>query len=212
MNNPLNGFIPQERQPRNLSKLEPGVYHMTIERVIITDDNSLINGEPMTNVDSLKCWTDTNPVVYVYMVSPSGVLHYRLYWFGYKKWNDILRDPKYNSEIEKYRMPHNSACRPYAINKETNERIIDEALSQFCRNLLEEFVTAAGTPGQELTAMIGHDIWLEIADEFRSGNKYQKVVQVSDKEIIPSRKQQSSRAAAQPIRISDAELNNTWTM
>lgn len=213
--NPFDGFIPQERQPRNLNQLTAGVYQVVIERVVVTDDNSLINGEPINNVQNKKDWVDVNPVLYLYLVAPEGVFHYRFYWYGYKKWCDILKDPKYNKEIEKYRPPYQNACRQYAIVRDTNTRIEDEQASAHCRKLMEEFATAAGcaatkdNPGKPINEWQGHSLYIELVDQYRDGGQYMKLLQVSDK---PIQARQRSGNAAQPIRVNPDQLDKTWTM
>ena len=206
--NPFENFVPQEQQPRNLTLLEAGVHHVKIERVIITDDQSLINGEPINNVEKKRCWSDVNPVLYLYLIADGGVFHYRFYWNGYMKWADAMKNPKYNSRMDLYRMPYAAGTRPYLIEKETNCRVRDEEASIYCLQLIQEFATATGCVGKNPADWVGHELYIELIDKWADGGRYKKLLQVSDKPIKP--RQVNRGPAPQAISLSAADLDKTW--
>ena len=167
-------FVPETRQPRNLSLLEAGQHLVTIERREFENDH-IESDEP--NLD--RDWDDKNEVLYLYLTSPAGVFHLRYYVWGHWKYQDIVKDSAHRNEIQFYRRSANKA-REYAIDTRTNKRIINSNASKFAQNLIHELCTAAGNGvACSLDDIRDKQIWIELVPEYVNGKKKMKVLQVA---------------------------------
>lgn len=181
--NPLEAFQTKEVTPVSMNQLEAGVYKVKVAKVQITTDALVAQGETTADIQEQKDWLDENPVIYVLLASEQGIHHHRLYYYAYKKWNDLVKDPAYAKTIHKYRCTTVRNAREYAIERETNHRIIDTKMSQFTQDLINMFATACHKVGERITEWEGAELWIEIKREFKFGKWRYKVVQFSDTEI-----------------------------
>ena len=148
-------YQPKDVELSNLSQLAPGQYLVTVKKVVFTDDRSTIAGEPATDYYNERDWDDPNPALYVYMVCADGILHHRFYWNGYLKFDELPKLKEYRDRIGGFRAPKSSDVRQYAINKETNCRVMDTRKSDYARNQLDQFCKAAGVTGKDLYELSG---------------------------------------------------------
>lgn len=179
MNNPLEDYITSEQKPQLLNDLI-GIHRVKVARVLIIDDVTAIDGEPRANLQDHRDWNDVNPVMYAYLTGEGGVHHARFYWYGYFKYKELLRNPKYASRIDEFRLPSSSDMTSYAINKATGNREINEEASAYCRKLIDQFATACGKPGQKLQELVGCELFVEVREKIIGSKRVLKIVQMSD--------------------------------
>ena len=179
MENPFMTYVPQDCELSNLSQLGPGQYLVEVKKVAFTDDRSTIAGEPTSNYNDERDWDDPNPALYVYMTCAKGILHHRFYWNGYLKFDELSKLRDYRDRIGEFRSPRSASVRQYAINKQTNSRVIDARKSDYARNQLDQFCKAAGITGKDLYDLEDKQLWIEIIHENKFGKKFNKILQVS---------------------------------
>ena len=180
--NPFLSFVAEEQQPTVNDQMPEGNHLVTIAEVIVTTDKRVVEGETPDNVVEEKDWVDLNPVLYVLLKGEQGLHHLRLYFNGYKKYPDLIADKRYASQLENYRQTSCLNVRNYAIDKHTNERVIDERLSKYAQDLIHQFATAAGCVGKKPTEWLDAQLWVQIRKEFKFGKWRYSVAQVSFKD------------------------------
>jgi hypothetical protein len=166
-------FEPQTVEIRCVDQLQAGQYLMTIEKVVFETDKI----EDSTSI--VRDWRDENEVMYVYLTSPEGVFHHRMYAWGYWKYTDILLDPGHRNELSYIRRSVNPA-REYAIDTRTECRIVSDRNTKYAQRMINEFITAAGG-GQacKISELEGKKLWIELVPERIAGKVRMKLLQVS---------------------------------
>lgn len=113
--------------------LDQGRYDVNINRaVIITDRCKNLNGERKT-AEELKTkgvdWTDERKVLAIVFTCKSGVITERFRDFGFARFDDLEdKEGHFKSAYEE----------PYAINTETNERVVCPIKSENASNILNQ--------------------------------------------------------------------------
>ena len=154
-------YQPKTRQPQNMEKLGPGCHLVKVGFVKIETDKT-------ENPD--RDWNDVNQVIHAYLYNEDGIFNYYMYVNGYKKFEALVHDGRYRKELFNYRKPKSANVNQFAIDKRTNERVVDEFNSERAQEIIDEFATAVGNgnaiPFEE---MRGKELWIEIKQEFKFG-------------------------------------------
>ena len=193
-----NAFMTMQavtKQPRNLDLLEAGQYLVTVEDIAYETDK--------VDDDAERDWDDVNDVLRLFLVHADGVHHQRFYWWGYWKYNDLLKEPKFQSELKFYRKTACDKSREYAIDTRTNKRVPCEKNSKFAQDLVHEFCTAAGNgtavPIEELK---GKQLWIELVEENVFGKKRMKLLRVASESTGFKTKPRGQSGLVMPESIS----------
>lgn len=176
----LRDYVPGFREPRNLDLLTSGQHLMTVEKMEIQSDRI------DTPEAAARDWTDENDVLYLFLTCAIGVYHLRLYWNGYHKFDDIIKDPKYADIIQHIRRPSSDRVRAYAVDKRTNSRIKSDYNTKIARQLIDEFCTACDPEGKnpvKLDELIGKKVWIELVPEWAFGRQMTKLLRVAPEKI-----------------------------
>jgi hypothetical protein len=177
--NPFLTFTPVDVELESTDQLPEGNHLVKIAVVTVTTDTQIVTDEPDDNIQSDKDWVDVNPVLYVLLRSANGVHHQRFYFNGYMKYDQLINNPKFAKELDKYRPSRCTNARNYAINKETNERLPDPKLSEFARNKVHQFAKAAGCTGLAPSEWVDHELYVRLKKEWKFGKWRTTIIQVS---------------------------------
>ncbi len=179
--NAFQNYVPTTRAPRSLDMLDAGQYLVKIEDMAFEDDRTGDNA-------GTKDWDDVNDVLYLYLVGEDGVHHLRYYLNGYWKYEDLLKDASFANELRHYRKTACDTARGYAIDVRTNRRVLSKKNTDFARQLLDEFCTAAGSMNENriedmkacaLQDLKGKVLWIELTPEILNGKRRMKLLRVA---------------------------------
>ena len=133
------------KKAKNNSKiLDAGRYDVIISRaVILTDRCKNLMGERKT-AEELKAknvdWTDERKVLAGVFTCKDGVITERFRDFGFVRFDDLEdKDGHFKSAYDE----------PYAINQETNERVICPTKSENAQNILHQLFGACQTQDKD---------------------------------------------------------------
>lgn len=174
--NPFEQHTPEHQECQKMKILDQGHHLVTIELIEFTSDAIKLKDEPDDPGAVHRDWDDENAVMYVYLTSPDGVLHYRFYWNGYVKWDQVRDKP------DKYRPPKSALVRQHAIDIKTNCRVVDPTKSKIARKYLNQFCTAAGITGKSMSELAGKQLWIELVKKKLFGNTVNQIIAVAPKD------------------------------
>jgi hypothetical protein len=206
--NPFESFVTKEMEPASMNQLQAGIFKIKVARVLITDDTRAVTDEPESNVQDSRDWVDVNPVVYALLVCDQGIFHARFYYYGYKKWADVLRDPKLAKDRHLFRPSAAMNARNYAINIDTKCRIIDEEGTKYAQDRVHMFSTALGCSGKDILEWVNNECYIEVKREFRLGKWRSKLIQFSANPIVPTEQQAIPTGTPKGLETLNAMAND----
>ena len=178
--NPFESYVGKKAFAQKTNKLSPGKYLVTItDHIIFTTDKMTVQGEDNENIELYRNWMDENPVLYLYLVHPDGVFHQRFYWYGYVLFEELSKN---NLNPADFHCTTVQKGRPYAIHNESSSRVIDDKKTLYCKQLLDEFMTAAKCNSKPIQELAGRKIWIEVKEQIAFGKKHLKIARFASEE------------------------------
>lgn len=181
-----------------------GVHKVKAEIVTVAYDSDNLANIP--SEDLIRDWTNPNACVYFMFTNEFGVFHYRNYFYGFMKWDELKMDPMWNDKLHLFRMSTVATTKPYAIYigdvpinvrignlpdgspeiyvMHPNGRVPSIVGTAHTRKLYSITCKALGMPGCNNPELLrGCECWIEVKSTFFNGKKKTRLHQISDQRI-----------------------------